>query len=116
MALLIKRASILDFQCQKHVIMETTAVVLHEGALAHYDVAIGEDGRCYARLQQYNGRPENAPPHKLVLHKERRRWVADERMSTDTRFQDLSDELGYAIELKAKPLLDRKRGSGHPAA
>jgi hypothetical protein len=35
---------------------------------------------------------------------------------TNNRFQDLSDELGYAIELKAKPLLDgRKRSGGHPA-
>jgi len=90
--------------------MEMTAVVLHEGALAHYDVAIGEDGRCFAYLQKYNGRSENAPPRRLVLHKERRRWVADERYS------DLSDELGYAIELKAKPILEgRNRYGGHPA-
>jgi hypothetical protein len=90
--------------------MEMTAVVLHEGALAHYDVEIGEDGRCYAYLQKYSGRPENMPPRQLVLRKERRHWVADDNYS------DLSDELGYAIELKAKPLLtDRSRGSGHPA-
>ena len=90
--------------------MEMTAVVLHEGALAHYDVEIGDDGRCYARLQKYNGRSEQAPPRQLTLQKERKRWVADER------FRDLSDELGYAIELKAKPLLEgRNRGGGHPA-
>lgn len=90
--------------------MEMTAVVLHEGALAHYEVAISEDGRCHARLQKYNGRQENAPPHQLVLHKERRKWVADER------YRDLSDELGYAIELKAKPLLEGRNRSGmHPA-
>lgn len=95
---------------QKHCDMEMTAVVLHEGALAHYDVAIGEDGQCYARLQRYNGRQENAPPQKLTLHKERKRWIADER------FKDLSDELGYAIELKAKPFLEaRNRSGGHPA-
>jgi hypothetical protein len=107
----------LDFSDQSSVIMEMTAVVLHEGALAHYDVAIGDDGTCYARLQQYNGRPENEPPRKLVLHKERRRWVSnDTQQMTNNRFQDLSDELGYAIELKAKPLLDgRKRSGGHPA-
>lgn len=97
------------------MIMETTAVVLHEGALAHYDVHIGDDGRCYARLQQYNGRPEHTPPNQLVLHKERRRWVAEEQSREAQRFQDLSDELGYAIELKAKPFLERKRGVGHPA-
>ena len=90
--------------------MEMTAVVLHEGALAHYDVAIGEDGQCYAYLQKYNGRQENAPPQRLTLHKERRRWVADDR------YKDLSDELGYAIELKAKPILEgRSRSGGHPA-
>lgn len=90
--------------------MEMTAVVLHEGALAHYDVAIGDDGMCYAYLQKYNGRSENAPPSRLTLHKERRRWVADEK------YEDLSDELGYAIELKAKPILEsRNRNGGHPA-
>ena len=90
--------------------MEMTAVVLHEGALAHYEVEIGADGRCYAHLQKYNGRQENAPPRDLTLQKERRRWVADER------YKDLSDELGYAIELKAKPILEgRNRFGGHPA-
>ena len=87
-----------------------TAVVLHEGALAHYDVEIGKDGRCFAHLQKYNGRAENAPPRDLTLQKERRRWVADER------YKDLSDELGYAIELKAKPILEnRNHFGGHPA-
>ena len=98
------------FATAKACDMEMTAVVLHEGALAHYDVAIGENGQCYARLQRYNGRQENAPPQRLTLHKERKRWVADER------FKDLSDELGYAIELKAKPFLEaRNRSGGHPA-
>ena len=91
--------------------MEMTAVVLHEGALAHYDVNISDDGRCYARLQKYNGSAEKAPPEQLTLHKERKRWVAD------SRFEDLSDELGYAIELKAKPILEgRNRWGGHPAS
>lgn len=96
--------------------MEMTAVVLHEGALAHYEVAIGDDGRCYARLQKYNGRTENAPPNRLVLHKERKRWVSNDTQAHDQRHQDLSDELGYAIELKAKPILEeRKRSGEHPA-
>ncbi len=87
-----------------------TAVVLHEGALAHYNVVINDDGRCVARLQKYNGRSETAPPRQLTLQKERRRWVADDR------YKDLSDELGYAIELKAKPILEgRNRFGGHPA-
>lgn len=95
--------------------MEMTAVILHEGALAHYDVAVGADGRCFARLNKYNGSPEHTPPRELTLHKERRRWVADERQVSNERLQDLSDELGYAIELKAKPLLERKRDQRHPA-
>lgn len=90
--------------------MEMTAVVLHQGALAHYDVALGEGGFCHAWLQKYSGRPENTPPQKLTLHKERRHWVADEN------YNELSDELGYAIELKAKPLLEfRNRSGNHPA-
>ncbi|HEX2607410.1 MAG TPA: hypothetical protein VHK91_08525 [Flavisolibacter sp.] len=90
--------------------MEMTAVVLHEGALAHYEVALGEDGQCFAYLQRYNGRNENAPPQRLTLHKEGRHWVAD------NQYRNLSDELGYAIELKAKPLLEmRKRSGSHPA-
>ena len=94
----------------KHSEMEMTAVVLHRGALAHYEVAIAANGLCYANLQKYNGSIENLPPLQLTLHKERRRWVADER------FKDLSDELGYAIEMKAKPLIHlRNRNNEHPA-
>lgn len=89
--------------------MEMTAVVLHEGALAQYDVAVRDDGSCYARLQTYKGNKENMPPQYLSLHKDRRRWVADEN------YKALADELGYAIELKAKPLLHRNRDGGHPA-
>ncbi|HEX6335186.1 MAG TPA: hypothetical protein VFZ78_13225 [Flavisolibacter sp.] len=90
--------------------MEMTAVVLHEGALAHYEVSIGPAGECYAHLQRYNGRPENSPPRRLTLQKEGRHWVSD------NNYNNLSDELGYAIELKAKPILEsRKRGDGDPA-
>lgn len=113
-----KKGIIFGFFESKACDMEMTAVVLHEGALAHYDVEIGEDGRCYAYLQKYNGHPEHTPPRQLVLHKERRRWVADENHGhlLQDNFSDLSDELGYAIELKAKPLLtERSRSGGHPA-
>ncbi|MES2882711.1 MAG: hypothetical protein V4676_11220 [Bacteroidota bacterium] len=90
--------------------MEMTAVVLHRGALAHYEVAIADNGLCYAYLQKYSGSTEDLPPRQLTLHKERRRWVAD------ARYKDLSDELGYAIEMKARPILqDRNRESQHPA-
>lgn len=90
--------------------MEVTAVVLHEGALAHYDVSIENGGRCDARLLSYNGNSSQSPPEQISLKKEGRHWLGT---STD---QQLSDDLGYAIESKAKPILEqRKREGGHPA-
>lgn len=91
--------------------MEVTAAVLYDGALAHYDVQVRGDRECFARLASYNGNPSNTPPRQLVLHKEGRHWV-----SSDTSSQ-LPDDLGYAVELKVKPLLEgRRRSGGHPAA
>ncbi len=91
--------------------MEVTAVVLHDGALAHYDVDIEGDGTCHAKLSTYKGDPDHMPPQQLTLKKEGRHWVGD-----DTE-KGLADELGYAIEIKAKPLLDQhKRNGSHPAA
>jgi hypothetical protein len=87
--------------------MEVTATVLYEGALAQYDVAIKENGCCSAQLIQYKGNAK--PPEQIELRKEGRHWVSDKGDNS------LSDDLGYAIELKAKPLLDRKRIDGHPA-
>lgn len=90
--------------------MEVTAVVLHDGALAHYDVDIDTSGVCYAKLSAYKGSPDHTPPQYLTLKKEGRHWVGD------SRDRELSDELGYAIEIKAKPLIDeRRRGDTHPA-
>jgi hypothetical protein len=90
--------------------MEVTAVVLHDGALAEYEVEIGREGLCTARLSRYNGKPENQPPQCVSLHKEGRHWIGD------ITNKSLSDDLGYAVEIKAKPLLDgRKRQAGHPA-
>jgi hypothetical protein len=89
--------------------MEVTAAVLFGGALAHYDVRIEGSGECSARLSSYNGSQQ--PPQRITLKKEGRHWV-----SSDVD-HNLSDDLGYAVELKAKPLLEgRKRGGGHPAA
>ena len=90
--------------------MEVTAVVLHGGALAHYDVEVGGDGICTAHLSKYNGRPEHTPPEQVTLRREGRHWIGN------VKNIDLAEDLGYAIELKAKPLLDaRKRGGEHPA-
>ena len=91
--------------------MEVTAAVLHDGALAHYDVSIGRDGTCMARLSEYNSRSGKPPPHEVVLRKEGRHWIGE---GAD---KHLADDLGYAIEIKAKPLLEsRNRTGGHPAA
>lgn len=91
--------------------MEVTAAVLYEGSLAHYDVEVQRSGECVARLSSFNGDGSHTPPHMIVLKKEGRHWVGN---GVDMR---LSDDLGYAVELKAKPLLEgRRRDGGHPAA
>ena len=91
--------------------MEVTAAVLYDGALAHYEVDIRGERECYAQLSTYNGNPSHIPPRTIKLRKEGRHWV-----SADAD-QHLSDDLGYAVELKVKPLIEnnmRRRG-GHPA-
>ena len=90
--------------------MEITAAVLYGGRLAHYDVLVESGRECFARLSSYNGNPAQQPPNTLKLRKEGRHWVSDYDDNS------LSDDLGYAVELKAKPVLDdRKRTGGHPA-
>ena len=90
--------------------MEVTAAVLHDGALAHYDVSIERDGVCLARLSEYNHRSGKTPPREILLKREGRHWVSD---GID---KGLSEDLGYAIEIKAKPLLEaRNRTGSHPA-
>jgi hypothetical protein len=90
--------------------MEVTAVVLFDGALAHYEVSVGDNGVCTAQLSRYNGSPDHTPAQTITLYKEGRRWIADVANSI------LSDDLGYAIEMKAKPILDARRRGSHPAA
>lgn len=94
---------------QKSKIMEVTAAVLYGGHLAHYDVQVESGRECFAQLSSYNGNPLQQPPPTIKLRKEGRHWVSD----VDNR---LSDDLGYAVELKAKPILEgRRREGGHPA-
>jgi hypothetical protein len=91
--------------------MEVTAAVLYDGKLAHYDVQVRGERECLARLSSFNGNPAHTPPRQLRLRKEGRHWVSSDSEG------NLADDLGYAVELKAKPLLEsRKRGGGHPAA
>lgn len=85
--------------------------MLYDRALAHYDVEIGNDGTCTARLSKYNGSPNHQPPQRIQLHKEGRHW------NGDVPDPNLTEDIGYAIEIKAKPFLDvRKRNGEHPAA
>lgn len=89
--------------------MEVTAAVLYGGSLAHYDVRVESGSECYAQLSSYKGNAAQQPPQHIKLHKEGRHWV-----SNDVDNQ-LSDDLGYAVELKAKPLLEYRRRGGEPA-
>ena len=90
--------------------MEVTAAVLYGGHLAHYDVQVESGRECVAQLSSFNGNPSQLPPSTIKLRKEGRHWV-----SSDVDHQ-LSDDLGYAVELKAKPILEeRRRGGLHPA-
>lgn len=90
--------------------MEVTAVVLYSGALATYEVEMDPSGKWVAQLSDYRGNTFNKPPEKVTLQKEGRHWVS---FDAD---RGLADELGYAVEIKAKPLMDlRKREGGHPA-
>ncbi len=74
--------------------MEVTAVVLYSGALAHYDVSIENCGVCTARLTNYKGSPQQAPPLHVTLMKEGRQWVSNEAD------RNLSEDIGYDVETK----------------
>ena len=94
--------------------MEVTAAVLYGGKLAHYDVSIREDGTCDAKLTEFRGNTQSAPPQRVVLHKEGRRWVSD------VPDRDLSEDIGYAVELKVPQQMmisaGRRRDSMNPAS
>lgn len=89
--------------------MEVTAAVLYGGSLAHYEVQVSDGMECRARLSSFSGSPSQQPPQFLTLHKEGRHWVSTGGDNS------LSDDLGYAVELKLKPLIDDRRRGGHPA-
>ena len=90
--------------------MEVTAAVLYGGSLAHYDVRIENGRECIAQLSSYKGSPAQQPPQKITLIKEGRHWISSHADNS------LSDDLGYAVELKVKPILEgRNRHGGHPA-
>jgi hypothetical protein len=90
--------------------MEVTAAVLYGGSLAHYDVEVRDDRECIAQLSSYNGKASEKPPQQIKIKKEGRHWVSADASGA------LPDDLGYAVELKMKPLIEeRKRLGGNPA-
>lgn len=89
--------------------MEVTAAVLYGGSLAHYDVRVESGSECHAELSSYRGHPSQQPPQSIRLKKEGRHWTSPE---VD---EQLSDDLGYAVELKAKPIIEDRRRGSHPA-
>lgn len=73
--------------------MERTIAVLHQGALAHYQITRLENGTYQARLHKYSGNKNDGPPSEFELRKVGRHWE-------DGGFdQELIDEVGKAIEL-----------------
>jgi hypothetical protein len=94
--------------------MEVTTAVWYGGKLAHYDVSIGRDGTCDARLTAFKGNAQSAPPERLTLRKEGQHWVSD------VPDRDLSEDIGYAVENKVPQELmastARRRDEGNPAS
>ena len=83
---------------------------MHDGAMAENEVQLRNDGLYNAQLANYKGSPEHTPPQNFVFRRQGRHWVSDIANSS------LADDLGYAVQLKAKPLLEgRRRDSIHPA-
>lgn len=74
--------------------MNVTAVVLHEGALAHYTVTAKENNRFVARLLTYKGDPASTPPVEVYLEKEGRHCTGN------VEDVALLDELYYAAREK----------------
>ena len=76
--------------------MERSVVLLHHGALAHFQVLSTDNGGYIARLQKYQGSREQGPPEQFELHKVGRHWE-DEGFD-----QELADEIGKAIEISQR--------------
>ena len=86
--------------------MKITAVVLHQGLLAHYRVSEKENGSFEARLLRYSGKEEDAPPQSIWFVKDGR------HCSGNTTNQELMDELCAAVGLEK----ERQRGEGSRVA
>jgi hypothetical protein len=65
---------------------EVTAVVLHKGALARYNVEERGKDRFVAHLLRYSGDPASSPPHEVMVEKQGRHCigsVADKELMED---------------------------------
>jgi len=74
--------------------MELGVVVLFQRALAHYTVAVREDGTYLASLIQYKGSKQHEPPHRIWFKKQGRHCIGD------TDDQELMDDLYHAVQSK----------------
>jgi hypothetical protein len=74
--------------------MEFTAVVLYNGALAHYTVKLEGNGTYEAGLLKYNGEVGNRPPQRIWFTKVGRHCTGD------INNQDLMDDIYLAVKSK----------------
>lgn len=72
--------------------MEHTVVVLYQKALAHYTVAVREDGTYWASLTKYKGSRQSGPPHRIWFKKQGRHCIGD------IDDQELMDDLYHAVQ------------------
>ncbi|HEU0110058.1 MAG TPA: hypothetical protein VFQ73_04235 [Flavisolibacter sp.] len=76
--------------------MELKAIVQFEGGLAHYNVLPETNGIYQARLLQYDGNSEKAPPSEVILVRGYRQW------SGSYERQDLLNDIGNVIESRSR--------------
>jgi hypothetical protein len=72
--------------------MEVAVVVIFQKALAHYTVAVREDGTYSAGLTKYKGSRQNEPPHRIWFKKQGRHCIGD------IDDQELMDDLDHAVQ------------------
>jgi hypothetical protein len=85
--------------------MELTVVVLYRKVLAHYTVAVREDGTYLAGLIKYKGDKQHVPPQRIWFKKQGRHCIGD------IDDQELMDDLYHAVQSKmdkGNPLIPLK--------
>jgi hypothetical protein len=74
--------------------MELAVVVLYQRALAHYTVAVREDGTYLASLLKYKDSLQYEPPRQIWFKKQGRHCIGD------IDDQELMDDLYHAVQSK----------------